>query len=303
VTDRLIVFTYHRVLDGPDPLRPGEADVASFTDQIRATARVMNILPLAEAVERWRERRLPARAAAITFDDGYLDNHEVARPILEREGVPATFFIATDFIAGGCMWNDVVIDAVERTKRNTFDAASLGLGTLALGTIPERAASIDRILAAIKYLPLEGRVRAAQAVAQQLDVEPPKRMMMDETKLRDLASRGFEIGAHTASHPILRTLPEERAREQISGSKHFLEKLLGRKVSLFAYPNGRPGDDFSSREMALVQEAGFSAGFSTRAAVVDGAAESMALPRISPWDRNPLKLAVRLLAASWTGRI
>ena len=62
-----------------------------------------NVLPLPEAVARLRAGTLPARAAAITFDDGYADNCEVALPILRSVRHAATFFIATGFsMAGAC---------------------------------------------------------------------------------------------------------------------------------------------------------------------------------------------------------
>ena len=38
---------------------------------------------------------LPTKAVALTFDDGYLDNYEVAFPLLKRYGMVGTFFVAT----------------------------------------------------------------------------------------------------------------------------------------------------------------------------------------------------------------
>ncbi len=44
--------------------------------------------------------RLPRRAVAITFDDGYLDNHQFAWPLLRRYGFEATVFLVSDAIGG-----------------------------------------------------------------------------------------------------------------------------------------------------------------------------------------------------------
>jgi peptidoglycan/xylan/chitin deacetylase (PgdA/CDA1 family) len=40
--------------------------------------------------------------AAITFDDGFSDNHDLVLPLLERHGLRATFFVCTGFIDGQC---------------------------------------------------------------------------------------------------------------------------------------------------------------------------------------------------------
>ena len=38
---------------------------------------------------------------AVTLDDGYLDNFTTASPILTAAGVPATFFVTGEQLAGG----------------------------------------------------------------------------------------------------------------------------------------------------------------------------------------------------------
>src|SRR5205085_1443710 len=122
----------HRVLADPDPLFPEEVGAPDFDAQMSILKRWFNVLPLKEALARLREGRLPMRAACITFDDGYADNATVAAPILRRHGLPATFFIATDFIDGGEMWNDTVIDTVRRAPGDSLDARALGLPLLDL---------------------------------------------------------------------------------------------------------------------------------------------------------------------------
>ena len=111
---RLSILIFHRVLAQVDPLFPEEVDAARFDVICGWLRRWFNVLPLDAAVRRLRDGSLPRRAAAITFDDGYADNHDIALPILKKHGLPSTFFIATGFLDGGCMWNDTVIEAIRR---------------------------------------------------------------------------------------------------------------------------------------------------------------------------------------------
>src|SRR4030095_4281545 len=97
---RLPVMIFHRVLPQPDALFPGEPDAARFDAQLALLKRWFNILPLPDAIRGLREERLPPRPLTLTFDDGYADNCTVALPILQRHGLRAAFFIATDFLAG-----------------------------------------------------------------------------------------------------------------------------------------------------------------------------------------------------------
>ena len=81
----------------------------------RKLARQMRILSLLgyrtigfeELAETLREAGLPpARRFAITIDDGYRDNLEVAQPILKRHGFAATIFLVSGRIGGVCDWTD-----------------------------------------------------------------------------------------------------------------------------------------------------------------------------------------------------
>jgi len=148
---KLSILIYHRVLKQPDPLLPGEVDAASFEWQMQLLAQHFNVLPLSEAVERLKKNSLPNRAVCVTFDDGYADNAEVALPILEKLGVPATFFIATGFLEGGMMWNDQVTEAVRHAQGNVMDLTQLGLGRHDISVDHSRFSSIKRLLGELKY--------------------------------------------------------------------------------------------------------------------------------------------------------
>src|SRR5262245_11681351 len=103
---RLGVLIYHRTLRSADPLLSDEVDEARLASQMAFLASEFNVLTLGEGCERLTRGALPARAVAVTFDDGYADNVQVALPILRSIGVRATFFVATGYSDGGIMFND-----------------------------------------------------------------------------------------------------------------------------------------------------------------------------------------------------
>lgn len=281
---RLAILIHHRVLARPDPLQPHEPTVEQFDARMRALARVFNVLPLADAARRLRDGTLPARAACITFDDGYADNLTLATPVLKKYALPATFFIATHYLNGGRMFNDTVIEAVRATRLDRADLTDLGLGVVELGGIEARRAAINTLLPKVKYLPLDERERTVNALAARLTDAPlPDDLMMTTAQLRELHRAGMEIGGHTARHPILAKLDMDAGAEEIRAGKRWLEDTLDAPLRVFAYPNGRPGTDYLAAQAALPCEAGFEAAVSTHQGGASAASDLFQLPRIAPW--------------------
>ena len=119
---RLSVLVYHRVLAQPDPLLSRVMDVAAFRERMQWLREYFTVLPLDEAVSALARGTLPARAAAITFDDGYADNATVALPALCELGLTATFFVSSGYLDGGRMWNDTLIEVVRSARGPVLDA-------------------------------------------------------------------------------------------------------------------------------------------------------------------------------------
>ena len=235
------------------PLSPGEPTADEFDTMMGWVQKQFTVIPLSEAVQRLADSALPPAAAAITFDDGYRDNLEVAAPILMRRGLPATLFVATGFLDGGIMFNDMVIEAFRRTSLPAIELPEIGIGPLALGSLEERRHAISVVLPAIKYLPASRRNEVVSSLVAKAQVELPRDLMMTSAQLQEFSGLGFEIGAHTESHPILSVLPVEEARREILRSRHVLESLIDKKVGMFAYPNGRWGKDFDQRHRDMVK--------------------------------------------------
>ena len=123
----------------------------------------------------------------------------------------------------------------------------------------------------------------------------PSNLMMTDDQVRSLSSSGVDIGAHTQSHPILSTLELGQAKEELAGSKKYLESALGIPVRHFAYPNGRPGIDYRMEHRDLVEIEGFEAAVSTQWGVASNMSDKWQLPRFTPWDKTPLRFMARLL--------
>ena len=300
---RLSILIYHRVLPQPDPLRPGEPDAASFDWQMRLLAERCVILPLREAVSRLQEGRLPRRACCITFDDGYADNLTVALPILEKYRLPATVFVATGYLDGGRMFNDAVIDAIGATSAESLDLSDLDLGRHQLSSLEQRRAAIRVLLEQLKYRPPQQRAADVERLVETSGCGAlPRDIMLTSAQVAELARRGVEIGGHTDSHAILTTLSDEQAREEIRSGRQHLERLTGKPVTVFAYPNGRPHRDYEARHAAIVRELGFELAVSTARGVANRATDRYQLPRFTPWDQTRAKWGLRLLLNARTGK-
>jgi peptidoglycan/xylan/chitin deacetylase (PgdA/CDA1 family) len=291
---RLSILIFHRVLPRQDAIFPDEVDASRFDAQLTQLKQCFNIVPLAEGVRALQAGKLPPRAACITFDDGYADNATIALPILQRHGVHATFFIASGFLDGGRMWNDTVIELVRRAPAR-IDLRAAGQGEFVLDTVAQRQAAIAHLLAALKYLPLEQRLRQVAALCALVPVDLPDDLMMSAEQVRLLHRAGMGIGAHTVNHPIVARMEAAGARQEIADGKAALEAIIGAPVTLFAYPNGKPGQDYLAEHVAMVQELGFEAAVSTSWGAARPGGDLFQLPRFTPWDRRPLRFMLRML--------
>ncbi len=294
---RLSILIFHRVAPKRDELYPGEVTQQEF-DRICGYLREwFNVLPLGEAARRLTEGTLPSRALSITFDDGYADNHDVALPLLQRHRLPATFFVATGFLDGGRMWNDSVVESVRRCAFPALDlrgTVASALGVLPLGSSAERRAAIDKVLGATKYLPMAARDDWVAAISERSGAELPDDLMMTAEQVRALHCAGMTIGAHTVHHPILSRLDRGAAATEIDEGRRALQAITGAPVRLFAYPNGKPVDDYGPEAVAIVKDLGFDAAVSTSWRAAHRGDDVHQLPRFTPWDRTRWRFGLRM---------
>lgn len=291
----LSILIFHRVIPAPDPLFPSEVDSQMFDRLIGWICQWFNVLPLENALARLREGTLPARAISITFDDGYADNLLYAAPILVKHRISATFFIATAFIDGGRMWNDTIIESVRNTTACTLDARFIGLDFLDISSVDRKRQALSQLIPAIKHLPAPERADSVERVSASCAATLPDDLMLTSNQLKELRELGMGTGAHTVNHPILAKLDYRSARQEIADSRDYLEHLLGERITLFAYPNGRRDSDYTDDHVSIARELGFTAAVTTNPGISKKHTNVFELPRFTPWDRTRTRFGLRLL--------
>jgi peptidoglycan/xylan/chitin deacetylase (PgdA/CDA1 family) len=293
----LSILIYHRINARPDPLFPEAVDARRFEQHVRLLRRWFRVMPLASAVRRLRERTLPSRAVCITFDGGYADSADVALPILQHHGASATFFVASSFLDGGSLWSDMVIDTVRHAPGPRLNLGRSGLGVYDIGCVGRRRAVIDMLIDTLTSLPAPERMARIEAMMRR-----PVSPMLCPDQLLALHRAGMDVGAHTVSHTALTTISNAEARAEIGGSRARLEEIIQAPVTLFAYPNGRPGRDFEQRHANMLRSQGFDAAVTTAWGAARPDTDPFELPRFTPWDRSSLGFLLRMGSNLLTAR-
>jgi len=304
------ILMFHRVAEAaPDPwglcVSPSR-----FEQQMHALSVHRIPLPMTEFVNLLETGTLPANAVAVTFDDGYVDNVRVAKPILEEAGVPATVFLTTGYLGQNKeFWWDELARLILGCREALEGTITIGARTVAVqipalsrpaamsstwrvqkrpGT-PREALYLE-IWTQLRLLDHAARERAIECVRQLFRREEPPEdnLPMSADDVRTLVANtcvDVEIGAHTETHPPLTALGTADRRREIQGSRAACEALTGKPVAGFAYPHG----DLDEATVSLVRESGFRWACSTDHAVVDT-------------SRFDLFRLPRIQALNWTGR-
>lgn len=246
----LTILAYHRVLD-----RPIDADFAfdaelvsasseDFAWQMQFIQRRFTPMTFAQLqVALAGGEALPPRPIIVTFDDGFEDNYRCAFPILRDLGVPATFFISTDYIGGETVfWFDAAVHWFVRATRSTVRIDALDTTLSLAPEVGGRRRQADAFLRQLKGVPDAVRRAAIEQVRAQLapdnDTELPLSRPLNWAQVREMAAGGMEFGSHTVSHPLLTQVTPALLDAELAESKQELERQLGRPCNAVSYPDG-----------------------------------------------------------------
>ena len=283
-----VILIYHRVADPARDIWGIIVGPERFREQVEAIQSVRRIVPLGELIAAVREGRSSDRPlAAITFDDGYRDVYDTARPILEQLDAPATVFVVSGLVGAAreFWWDELAYIFLEphdlpaelelviggRRRQWTFPPGDLH----ARG---EACHGFRRQFRDTPPAPIEATLAALRAWA---GLERPARAAlraMTPDEIARLKGGILGVGAHTVNHPAMPFVDAAGQLAEARESREACEAWLGAPVEHFAYPFGR----YDAASVAAVREAGFASACTTVPSVTRAYRDPLRLPRVAP---------------------
>jgi peptidoglycan/xylan/chitin deacetylase (PgdA/CDA1 family) len=316
---RGIILMYHRVAAGvADPWRlcVSPQNFAEHMDVLRRFYQPVRLNQLAS------RRAVRNRMVAVTFDDGYADNLHAALPILQRNDIPATFFLTSGMLSieREFWWDELERlllrrESLPRTLQLTVGAESR---LFEAGGAAGPCESLQRQIESrqpweagpgtrigfyyavwqwLGTLAEESRDTALAQIRHQLG-EPEvtrdsHRSLNPDEVIRLASASRIDIGAHSVTHPMLSAQSPDAQRWEMRQSKQDLEALIGRPVAGFAYPHG----DYGPETVDLARESGFDFACTVDGGCVARNTQPYRLPRLSVGDCSGVELVHRLEGA------
>ncbi len=231
------------------------------------------VVSLGDVVRSMENREaLPTGSVVITFDDGYRSNQELGFKVLDKYGLPATVFLATNFVENReWLWWDRIEFALGHTDRKHLN---LEIGGILLDyqfdgkTLKKEA--FQALLKAVKSLPQEDIYEVVAHLEDYLgnslanaEIVPEIYKPLTWDGIREMQTSGLvEFGAHTHTHKILGRCQAATVRNELTTCRDLLSERIGVESPLFSYPNGHVGDHTRETRRALI-DLGFRCGLTT----------------------------------------
>jgi peptidoglycan/xylan/chitin deacetylase (PgdA/CDA1 family) len=282
------ILMYHSVVENPaaqENLLGGIGHSREiFRGQMQLLAQKYRPVTLDRMKQFAHGEALPHRAVVVTFDDGYADNYEIAAPILNEVGIPATFYVTVDCVAKGRLpWPARLRFAFRTTQKQNWRDSS-GKGWALNDHVTREAAYLFSCDECCK---LSGAAQEQYVARIELDLDvrvssESGALMMNYEQVRGLARQGHIIGSHTMSHPNLAHVSLAELRAEMINSKLALEQELKSTVRHFSYPCPALPPNWSDATVEESRKAGYETAVTTDNGITRRGDDTLRWKRLPP---------------------
>jgi peptidoglycan/xylan/chitin deacetylase (PgdA/CDA1 family) len=215
-------------------------------------------------LDDWIRRRaagseLPRLACALTFDDGWLDNHQFAFPVLRQSAAPATIYLVADLVGTLYAFWPNRLTQLLRTPMSAGVLKALPerfariLHESSYESRPMTRAQIDSVIGRCKQIFTDSEIELILdgVCSGEPHTGASGRNLMDWDEIREMHATGLvRFGSHSRRHTrLLESVSEERVQDEVIGSGQVIEQRIGVRPATFCYPNG----DHSAAALAFVR--------------------------------------------------
>jgi peptidoglycan/xylan/chitin deacetylase (PgdA/CDA1 family) len=258
---------------------------ATLTMHIQVLKQHFTLIHLDDWVlSRQQGKTLPGNCCALTFDDGWLDNYQYAWPVLQQASAPATIFLVSDLVGTAYeFWPNRLarlLTSCTPHRDSTRWPLSLRKMIEASPAGADGAPNVDAVIAMCKQKYADAEMLTLITEWEQaFDVVAGARQrdLMDWSEIAQMqAGNLVRFGSHSRRHTrLLDRLSVADAEDEIAGSLSQIEKKLGKRPTLFCYPNG----DHSAVAVDLVRDR-YLAAVTTRRGWNSSASDTVLMNRV-----------------------
>ena len=208
-------------------------------------------LSLDQVIDFHKEKiPLPDFSFSITFDDGFENNYSIAKPILEKLSIPATFYISTNLIDKNLMtWIDQIEFCIDTVGTRTFDLP----WSSAPFKIYSKQTKIDFLNSIRKNIKKNPNKFVSDDIVRYVfnhcemelisSKDGPLDKKMNWDQVYNLHSHElFSIGGHSHNHVSLGLLRLREMKIEITKSIKFLKDKANIETQHYSYPEGQKID-------------------------------------------------------------
>ncbi len=201
-------------------------------------------------------KELPKDALLLTFDDGMREMYETVAPILTRKGIPAVFFLTTEFLNNKeLFFRNKISLLIDYYKKNTHNFSENKINQI----FEKYRISFSNSIENLKQIKFQEN-DLIQEIADffKLDfkayLEHNKPYLTDK-QVFELKKQGFAIGAHSLNHARFSELSPEEQIAQTLESVRIIRQKFELDYGIFAFPfnDNELGIDFFT-EISKTQE-------------------------------------------------
>lgn len=236
------ILAYHGVCES-HPLRYNTLFITKkrFEEHLQLYRQYCHIISLDDF---FHERFIPGKFnIALSFDDGFANNHRFVWPLLEKYAAPATFFITAIRDAGyDILWNDfLTINTVHGPRKWAFGEQHFRRRSGNTYVLSSGHRSLPDLLRDEGFHRKQRLMQAWPSGRAFFEEKVPADywLQMSAGQIREVASSPLvTIGSHGYYHNDLGRISTAGIREELSASKRFLERVTGKPVTQLAFPYG-----------------------------------------------------------------